>query len=644
MKKGRKGFLWLLAILMIISAVPGVAFARPGSDESYIEVKKVPSGKTGQNMTINMVFKNNEGIDLNNVAIRFSDESVNEESDAKENGETYSGSTFPFEITSDTFDNKMIGTVKNGSSKNVSLTGKVRRDLADGYYSVPIEVVFGATAGGKDGSPISFPDARPATVNIWITKSAATTESGKDEGTIRFELGENQNTPSGIYPQTMNFNMNVRNSSAVTAFDVNVRMKLDQDSTKFPFDINDGNYTRHYDRIGGGETVEVPYSMNIRKDVYSGYYPITYIIEYRDSTDGDVQKAEETFYVKVQNKDKEEETGDFNANDRTKARLIVDGFQTNPETVYAGEEFEMILHMKNASENVAASNILFNLESEKVTDSAVFTMDAGSSSIVVNSLAAGQTTDIKLKLRAGAWVDQRTYAITINEKYDSPEFKNAEEKVTVNIPVKQVSRLNTGTIEIMPDTISVGSETNVMFPINNTGKVLLYNVMVAFVGDTIQQTNSYVGNIKPGESGNVDTMITGTAPTMDDGKIKVMITYEDENGVVSDPIEKEITLTVTEQEDLDPGMDGSGDFPAVTEPEGSSQYGKIVIPAVIAVLVIGTIGTVFLLKRRKKKKEAEADALEPDALESEALEPEVLESEVLEPEVLDPDEEKDNEI
>jgi hypothetical protein len=598
MKKVRKGILWMLAILMVTSAVPGIAFAQPGSGERWIDVKKVPSGKTGQNMTINMVLTNQDDIDLTNVAIRFEEGLANQESDAKENGEEYSGSIFPFEITSSTFDNKKVGNIKSGSSKNVTLTGMVRRDIADGYYSVPIEIVQNATVK-NDGSPVAHEK-----VNIWITKSSATTESGKDEGTIQFELGENQNTPFGIYPQVMNFNMNVRNSSKVTAFDVNVRMKLDQDSTKFPFDINDGNYTRHYDRIGGGETVEIPYSMNIRKDVYSGYYPITYTIEYRDSTDGDVQKAEETFYVKVQNKDKEEETGDFNANDRTKARIIVDGFETNPETVYAGEEFEMILHMKNASENVAASNILFNLESEKVTESAVFTMDSGSSSIVVNSLPAGQTSDIKLKLRAGAWVDQRTYSITINEKYDSPEFKNAEEKVTVNIPVKQVSRLNTGTIEIMPDTISVGSETNVMFPINNTGKVLLYNVMVAFVGDSIQQTNSYVGNIKPGESGNVDAMISGTAPTMDDGKIKVMITYEDENGVVSEPVEKEISLTVTEQEDLDPGMDGSGDFPAVTEPEGTSRFGKIIIPAVIVVLVIGTIGTVYVLKKRKKKKEA----------------------------------------
>ena len=184
--------------------------------------------------------------------------------------------------------------------------------------------------------------------------------------------------------------------------------------------------------------------------------------------------------------------------------------------VYAGDDFDLILRKKNASENVAASNILFTLESEKVTDSAVFTTDSGSSSIVVNSLAAGQSTELKIRMKAGAWVDQRTYAITINEKYDSPEFKNAEEKVTVDIPVKQMARLNTGTIDIMPDSISVGAESNVMFQINNTGKVLLYNVMVTFLGDSVQKTDAYVGNIKPGDSGSVDAMLSGIAPTADD--------------------------------------------------------------------------------------------------------------------------------
>ena len=80
----------------------------------------------------------------------------------------------------------------------------------------------------------------------------------------------------------------------------------------------------------------------------------------------------------------------------------------------------------------------------------------------------------------------------------------------------------------MPDAISVGEESNVMFSINNTGKVMLYNVNAVFEADSIQKNEAYVGNIEPGKSGNVDTMINGIAPTMDDGKVKLSITYEDE--------------------------------------------------------------------------------------------------------------------
>ncbi|MDK2964433.1 MULTISPECIES: hypothetical protein [Lacrimispora] len=599
MYRVKKKIVWLLAVLMVAVSIPGSVFAQYDlSKNTYIDVKKTPSGKTGENITINMVFTNNTGSDLDDVAVRFDRDIPEQEYQATEDADEdtkYTGSVFPFEISSNTFNNKKLGKVKSGSSKTFSLTARVRRDVSEGYYLVPLEVVTNAKKK-DDGAHASYEK-----VNIWITKSSATTTSGANEGTISFELGEDQNTPFGTYPEVMNFNMNVRNSSSVTAFDVNIRMGVNQDSTKFPFDINDGNYTRHYDRVGGGETISVPYSMMIRKDAYSGYYPITYTIEYRDSTDGDIQKAERTFYVKVQNKEKEEDTKEFNANDRTKARIVVDGFETNPEKVYAGEEFELTLHMKNASESVTASNILFNLESEKVTDSAVFTTDEGSSSIVVNTLAAGQIADIKVKLRAGAWVDQRTYGLTINEKYDSPEFKNAEEKITVNIPVKQVARLNTGTIDVMPDSITTGSETNIMFPINNTGKVLLYNVMVSFAGDSIQPANTYVGNIKPGETGNVDAMITGAAPTADDGKIKVLITYEDENGVVSDPIEKEITLMVTEPEETVADMGDMAELPADVQPTGFAKYSKVLIPAAALFLVVLAGAAFFFWKRRKKK-------------------------------------------
>ena len=38
-------------------------------------------------------------------------------------------------------------------------------------------------------------------------------------------------------------------------------------------------------------------------------------------------------------------------------------------------------------------------------------------------MAPGQTTEVRARFTARAGVDQRSYAITVKEKYDSPEFK-----------------------------------------------------------------------------------------------------------------------------------------------------------------------------------------------------------------------------
>ena len=43
----------------------------------------------------------------------------------------------------------------------------------------------------------------------------------------------------------------------------------------------------------------------------------------------------------------------------------------------------------------------------------------------------------------------------------------------MDIRVKQYARLSTSNIDVMPDSITVGGESNVMFGINNTGKVIL---------------------------------------------------------------------------------------------------------------------------------------------------------------------------
>lgn len=564
------------------------------SDNHYIYTTRTPRGRIGKSMTISFRIRATTDSDMKDVRVQLAQTNDFQQIEERGSGD-YTVDYYPFEIMETTFVSKSVGDISKDKVKSTSLSAQVRRDALQGYYSIPILIEW------DGGEEIDY-------VNVWISTDATSDdeEETEKEG-VYFVIGENQSTPRGTYPNVMNYSVNFRNKRDITAQDVTIHMELSEDDAKFPFEINDGNYDRYFERVGYGETVAAPYSMAIRKDSYTGFYPIKFTITFRLSSEGDLHTEEGTFYVHITSKDKEDDLGDFDANDRVRARLIVDSYYTVPETVYAGDEFELVLNMKNASTNVAASNILFTLESAKVDDSAVFTTESGSSSMVVEALGPGQSTEIRAKYVAKAGVDQRSYAITIKEKYDSPEFKNAEESISVDIPVKQYARLSTSNIEVMPASITVGSESNVMFGINNTGKVILYNVTASFAADSIKPVDAYVGNIKPGETGNVDTMLSGIAPTMDDGNIVISITYEDENGVMAEPVTKEMNLMVTEEMDIDEMWDPAMADPSLMEEEPSfwGKYGLFVGIGAGAAAIIAAVVIVKVHKKRKARKEEE---------------------------------------
>ena len=595
-----------LAVMLFAGAVPAAAPVQAYASEVSVYSDKIQRGKTGKSLTVSFTIKNTSGSEIKDAKIAF-DTSGGEIWDEDEEDRQY-GYSFPFEVTgklNDTDHPKGIGSISDGKEKKVSLTGTVRRDLSEGYYKVPVVVM------DKDGGWIGHEDLR-----VWITKSTSTSTDDDDTNkTYDFVLGEGQDAPRGVYPNVMNFSIGLRNNSPATVYNVKASMVLDADSAKFPFEINDANYDRMFDKIAVDETVQLDYSFAIRKESYTGYYPITMKIYYSDSSTGEELKTYETsFFVHIVSKPTKDDYEEFNEHDRTKARLIVDGYTTDPETIVAGESFNLLLTVKNASSSVSASDILLTMESEKVSDSPVFTTESGSSSVAIHSLGAGASAQVSFRMTSRSGVDQRSYGLTIKANYDSPEFKNAEGTMSVDIPVKQIPRLNTGTFEVMPDSVSVGEESNVMFGINNTGKVTLYNVMARFEADSIQTTDTYVGNIKSGETGNVDCMVTGSAPTTDDGKVKVIISYEDENGEVSE-VEKELTLYVSEpapdMDDMD--MNGYDEMPQ-EQPGPLQKYGKAILAA--AVLVAAAVGGTLLRKHRKRKKEAALLASEDEVNEA----------------------------
>ena len=618
-----------LAACMLMGAVPATAFAAKETTEAVetipqvyrmdddndtvrLVIGKTPTLYIGKNGTVSVTLMNMEDKDWVETEIwiaseddfrnHYSDEiTKTEDRDSEESSIVQSMKTiYPFEVTDSLNRHYKVGHVNKKAKKTVNLNVNVKKGLEEGYY--PILIYISKRAQGEDGMSSEY----AKTIMAWIEtkKTTGTSETDEDSSEpVAFALGENQPTPSANYSEVMNFDVNVRNTGYKTAYDVRVDMELSEDITKFPFEINDGNYDRQMGNMNPDQTVAIPFSMAVREKAKSGYYPIKFKIRYRENENGNfAAPVEDTFYVRVYGKDEgdslDSEAGE---NERTKARIIVDSFETDPAEIYAGQDFTLKVRMKNASNSIAASNILFTFESETVSDSPVFTTVNGSNSVVVNSLAPGASDTLTIKFSSSPTAEQRSYTITINEQYDSPEFKNAKEAVKIAVGLKQEARLNTGTIEVMPDAISVGEESNVMFSINNTGKVMLYNVNAVFEADSIQKNEAYVGNIEPGKSGNVDTMINGIAPTMDDGKVKLSITYEDENGKVS-TVEKEIQLMVNEDQSMDESnVDDTWSSDDIQpEPSTTDKLKHLAIPVGIVGVVLAAV--ILVVIRRKKKK------------------------------------------
>ncbi|WP_242990502.1 MULTISPECIES: CARDB domain-containing protein [unclassified Clostridium] len=627
-----KGLRWMatfLAACMLMGAVPATAFAAKETTEAAetipqvyrmdddndtvrLVIGKTPTLYIGKNGTVSVTLMNMEDKDWIETEIwiaseddfrnHYSDEiTKTEDRDSEESSIVQSMKTiYPFEVTDSLNRHYKVGHVNKKAKKTVNLNVNVKKGLEEGYY--PILIYISKRAQGEDGMSSEY----AKTIMAWIEtkKTTGTSETNEDNSEpVAFALGENQPTPSANYSEVMNFDVNVRNTGYKTAYDVRVDMELSEDIAKFPFEINDGNYDRQMGNMNPDQTVAVPFSMAVREKAKSGYYPIKFKIRYRENENGNfAAPIEDTFYVRVYGKDEDDSLdSEAGENERTKARIIVDSFETDPAEIYAGQDFTLKVRMKNASNSIAASNILFTFESETVSDSPVFTTVNGSNSVVVNSLAPGASDTLTIKFSSSPTAEQRSYTITINEQYDSPEFKNAKEAVKIAVGLKQEARLNTGTIEVMPDAISVGEESNVMFSINNTGKVMLYNVNAVFEADSIQKNEAYVGNIEPGKSGNVDTMINGIAPTMDDGKVKLSITYEDENGKVS-TVEKEIQLMVNEDQSMDESnVDDTWSSDDIQpEPSTTDKLKHLAIPVGIVGVVLAAV--ILVVIRRKKKK------------------------------------------
>ena len=363
--------------------------------------------------------------------------------------------------------------------------------------------------------------------------------------------------------------------------------------------------------------MDIGWMYTVKEEAKSGCYPLTFHAQYYQ--DDKFTETDITTYINIIGNPENGKLGEDSEDDekKSKPRIIVTGYTTSPETVYAGSVFDLTVKVQNTSKKTTVQNVLFNLEAtvegnETTAAYAAFLPTSGSSSVYVEKIAPGQTYEMTIEMEVKSDLAQKPYVLNVNMQYEDEEYQEYTDKANVSIPIKQEAKIDTGSADIMPESIAVGEQSNVMFSVFNTGKTTLYNVKVSYESDTVESGITYLGNIAPGATGNVDSMVTGIAPDMGEGIVKAVVTYEDEAGNPT-RYEKDLNLYVYEMSFEEEPMDMYPMDPMEEENSNKLSVVAIIGIIVLVVIVIIVVVVVIITKKKKAKKQKEdLDLLDED--------------------------------
>lgn len=432
--------------------------------------------------------------------------------------------------------------------------------------------------------------------------------SRRPQSTIDYlAVGNMYDSPVAQYGEGVVLILPILNLGTEKITNVIVTPVISNSVKEWPFEISRTGYAEEIAEIPGSSTMEeayanhgeVRYALATRQDVLTGYYKLDFNIVYE--REGKPEKAVLTTYIKTIGKadsgsiDEEEEEEKLST-----PRIIVTGFETEPKDVYAGSTFMLTIHVKNTSSRTAVSNIEFDLKAAEEGEDdktlyASFLPTSGSNTIYVPSIPSGGETKLQIEMSAKADLVQKPYAIDMTMKYEDSDCNPYENLTSLSVPVKQLSRVEYSTAEVLPEAVTVGSQANVIFNVYNTGKTTLYNVKVRFEDETVSGGDCFVGKLESGATGSVDAMLTGETPTMDDGIIKTVISYENDAGEVTE-VETQISLFVEEEM-----IDDMSYIPEDMPPEEQKKFP--IFPVCIAGgIVLAVVAIVVIIKQRKKRK------------------------------------------
>ena len=474
----------------------------------------------------------------------------------------------------------------------VSGTGRIDFDRLYGNETRDLNYTLRASPSLKGGShPIAFSliysDEKGTVIEeeqeIWIPIA------GSGIGTV-LEVLEVKSSMTTVKPgDTFNVALKVQNSGAYDSGQI----KVTADGTTELLPVSQNLHI--IQSLKKGEVKDINFSFQPKPDAARGGVPITIRVEPVDNADGTSISQAISVFIESDSTGGSEEG-------KNVPKIIIKSYSSNPTLVNAGETFTLQMEFLNTHATRLVRNVKGNFsvtESSNETGN-VFTPIGSSNTFYMDSIKPKGTSNWDVTLYTIPDAKSKTYTVNITFEYEDDLGTQHTATEMIGIPVYQPARFEVSEISLPPEAY-MGQPVYMGFEMYNLGKTDIYNVKLNVEGDfDAQPKSNYFGNF---ESGRVEYFELNLIPMMvGPANGRIIFQYENGSGEVQEVI-KDISMNVMEMmmpPDEGFPVDGPG-MPGMEEPTQGGFFKSIWFYIIIGVVVIGTVVTIILVARKRKK-------------------------------------------
>ncbi len=295
------------------------------------------------------------------------------------------------------------------------------------------------------------------------------------------------------------------------------------------------------------------------------------------------------------------------------ARLILEGVRTEPSDPSAGETFDVVLTLRNTSEDMYLQNLQLSYTSEEDALRPV----SGTNIEYIDRIDAGAIQEQRLKVTAKPDLENSSVKLDVAIDFEDKKLNAQTATLSALINVKQVQRIELDDPTLPTGEVLAGDTYEVSMGVFNMGKTMAYNVKVTAVPENKENvsagTSYYIGNMDPGASKVAELSMV---PLLEgEYKADLVVTYETVDGKPTE-LKKPLTFSVTPVDSMEyDNMDTSEWGNEPIEPEKPSAMAIMAmlpwqIYAGAGALIVLLIAMLGVSARKRRMRELEDDEMD----------------------------------